>query len=261
MFRKSLITVMALATLSCGAAEDVAKPELKDVENNLKATNTMFSNASVIVYRELSSENMPGLYEASIDGQSLVVTADGKKAIVGEVFDLKTMANLTRAERQKGQVLLAKQEIAKLQEDDFVTYPAVGESIGQLYIFSDTTCGYCRKLHLEVEDYQNAGIDVKYIPYPRSQLVEGELAFEQMKQVMCADDKLEAMTKIKAGQDNNQYVKASYGEACVESVRKGQEAGRNIGLQGTPFMYLSEGKNQIVPGYQASSFVINMFER
>lgn len=259
MIKKFLVVFFTLGCISGGllAQED----NLKVVELNLKKANPNFASATVVVIRELSSENLPGLYEASIDGQSLVVTKDGTRAIVGEVYDLQNMVNLTRIEKQKGQIGLVQNEIAKLNEEDFVIYSASSPKIGELYIFSDTTCGYCKKLHKEIGDYQAAGIEVKYIPYPRSALVDGELAFENLKQVMCADDKPMAMTKIKAGTDNGEFVKDNYAEACVESVRKGQMAGRMVGLEGTPFMYLSEGDMRIIPGYQPSNRIIALFEK
>lgn len=283
MFKKTLLAVLSVTLMSCGDASDDTKSEsianaelenrarasqssddskvsLAEVEANLKTVNPRFANASIVVYRELSSLNLTGLYEASIDGQALVVTADGNTAIVGDVYSLSTMTNLTRSEKQKGQVLLAEQEIEKLSEDDFVTYPATGEKVGQMYVFSDTTCGYCKKFHKEIADYQQAGIEVKYIPYPRSGLREGDPAFERMKQVMCAEDKKLAMTEIKAGTDNGAYLKESYPDACVESIVKGQVAGRNIGLQGTPFIYLEDANIQIVPGYQASENLIPLFK-
>ncbi|MFT5276696.1 MAG: thiol:disulfide interchange protein DsbC [Glaciecola sp.] len=250
------------AVLSCFSSILLAQgSDLRKVENNLRKANAQFEAATVNVVRELSAENFPGLYEARIDGQSLIVTKDGTRAIVGEVFDLQNMVNLTRKEMQKGQLGLVQQEIAKLSENDFVTYPASGETIGKLYVFSDTTCGYCKKLHKEVKDYQSAGIEVNYIPYPRSQLIDGEPAFENLKQIMCASDKLDAMDRIKAGTDEGDFVKTTYEASCVDSVRKGQLAGRTVGLEGTPFMYLSEGNVQIIPGYQPSERIIDMFQK
>ena len=255
--------LLALAAISCivSSISYAQQSDLQEVEKNLKTVNAQFADSAVVVMRELSSEKLPGLYEVTIDGQSLVVTKDGTRAVLGELFDLQKMINLTRIEKQKGQLVLVQQEIVKLTESDFVTYPAKGESIGQLYVFSDTTCGYCKKLHLEVADYQNAGIDVKYIPYPRSQLVDGQPAFENMKQVMCAKDKTDAMTKIKAGTDNGQFVQTTYDAECVESIRKGQAAGRKVGLEGTPFMYLTKGAIQIIPGYQPSENIIPLFTK
>jgi thiol:disulfide interchange protein DsbC len=264
MKRENMIKInfLVIAAISCFASiTNAQQSELEQVEKNLRSVNTQFGRASIVVVRELSDVKFPGLYEATVDGQSLVVSKDGTMAIVGDVFDLQNMVNLTRVEKQKGQADTIEQEIATLSDNDLVIYPAKGKSIGQLYVFSDTTCGYCKKLHLEVEDYQNAGIDVKYIPYPRSQLVDGEPAFENMKQVMCAKDKLDAMTKIKAGTDNGEFVKESYAEECVQSIRKGQVAGRNVGLEGTPFMYLTKGDTRIIPGYQSSKIIISLFTK
>lgn len=283
MFKKTLLALFSMTLMSCGDATNDATADtaataevskslgvntgivdknlsLDEVKANLAAANVRFGGANIVVHRELSELNLPGLYEASIDGQALVVTSDGKTAIVGDVFSLSTMTNLTRLEKQKGQVVLAEQEIAKLDESDFVTYPVSGTKVGQLYVFSDTTCGYCKKLHLEIENYQQAGIEVKYIPYPRSALMDGEPAFERMKQVMCAEDKTKAMTEIKAGTDNGAYVKESYPDSCVDSIRKGQLAGRKVGLKGTPLMYLVGTDIQIIPGYQASENVISLFK-
>ena len=282
MFKKTLLALCSVTIIACGGASTdtnsnlpvTAQPanslesqpapikknvSLAEVEANLQVANARFANANIVIHRELSALGLPGLYEASLDGQGLVVTADGQTAIVGDVFSLSTMTNLTRLEKQKGQVVLAKQEIAKLDESDFVTYPANGKRIGQLYVFSDTTCGYCKKLHKEVEEYQQAGIEVKYIPYPRSALMDGEPAFERLKQVMCAEDKRIAMTEIKEGTDNGAYVKESYADSCVDSIRKGQLAGRKVGLQGTPLMYLVGADIQIIPGYQAAENVISLF--
>ena len=283
MFKKTLLALFSLSVISCGGATNDAKGDaavttevttsldtqaplaknklsLAEVKANVEAANVRFGGANIVVHRELSDLDLPGLYEASIDGQALVVTSDGKTAIVGDVFSLSTMTNLTRLEKQKGQALLVEQEIAKLDESDFVTYPVSGKKVGQLYVFSDTTCGYCKKLHREIENYQQAGIEVKYIPYPRSALMDGEPAFERMKQVMCAEDKTVAMTEIKAGTDNGAYAKDAYADTCVDSIRKGQMAGRKVGLEGTPLMYLVGADIQIIPGYQASENVISLFK-
>ncbi|GAC29341.1 DsbC family protein [Brumicola pallidula] len=259
MIIRSLLILVAMTSFANVAYAQ--QSDLEQVENNLRNANAQFGSARIVVVRELSNEKFPGLYEVNVDGQSLVVSKDGTRAIVGDVFDLEKMINLTRIEKQKGQVVIVEQEIAKLDKNDFVIYPAKGKSIGQLYVFSDTTCGYCKKLHLEVQDYQNAGIDVKYIPYPRSELVDGQPAFENMKQVMCAKDKAAAMTKIKAGTDNGEFVQESYAQECVDSVIKGKMAGQNVRLEGTPFMYLTKGQIQIVPGYQPSENIISLFTK
>lgn len=252
-------TLFIISFLGFSAFLNAQESVLVEVASNLKNVNPRFANSSVVVVRELSEHKLPGLYEAQLDGQSLVVTKDGTVAIIGDVFNLEKMINLTRVEKQKGQLVLVEKALENLSDADLVVYPAKGKSIGQLYVFSDTTCGYCKKLHLEVENYQNAGIDVKYIPYPRSDLRDGEPAFENLKQVMCASDRASAMTDIKAGKDGGKYIQENYDEACVQTIIKGRIAGEKVGLEGTPFMYLSKGDMQIIPGYQSSDIIISLF--
>jgi len=38
-------------------------------------------------------------------------------------------------------------------------------------------------------------------------------------------------------------------------------AGGNVELEGTPFMYLSKGAIQIIPGYQPSKNIIALFTK
>ena len=92
------------------------------------------------------------------------------------------------------------------------------------------------------------GIEVKYIPYPRGGAIEGSLGYEQAKQFMCANDTKLAIDSMKKGYAGYTYLKESYPDACVEEVFNGLRAGHEIGLSGTPFIYLSNGI--AIPGYQ-----------
>ena len=51
-----------------------------------------------------------------------------------------------------------------------VVYPAEGETKSKDYIFTDVDCGYCRKLHKEVPALNKAGIEVRYLAFPRGGL-------------------------------------------------------------------------------------------
>lgn len=37
-------------------------------------------------------------------------------------------------------------------------------------VFTDITCGYCRKLHEQMKDYNALGITVRYLAFPRQGL-------------------------------------------------------------------------------------------
>lgn len=38
-----------------------------------------------------------------------------------------------------------------------------------IYVFTDADCGYCRKFHSEIDEVNALGIEVRYLPWPRSE--------------------------------------------------------------------------------------------
>jgi thiol:disulfide interchange protein DsbC len=257
--KAKILATAVMSIMMCSFAN--ATDDFSKIESSLRQVNDgRFKDSNVKVVRKVDLVGANGLYEVTIDGQTLVTTEDGKYGIIGDLFDLENMINLSAEERNKAMVDVVKAEIPKLSDDDMVVFPSTtGETKGSLYVFTDPTCGYCQKLHQEVEQYSSAGIAVKYIPYPRSALEDGQAGYEQTKQIMCADDKLEAMTKIKDGSHGGTFVKESYDDECVAKVAKGKELGMKVGLSGTPFLYLSTG--EVIPGYQPVANVISMFSK
>ena len=73
-------------------------------------------------------------------------------------------------------------------------------------VFTDVDCGYCRKLHKEIDEYNQLGISIKYAAYPRSGL--GTQAFSKMVSAWCSDDPKDSLTKLK----NDKKVSSSFCE-------------------------------------------------
>lgn len=180
-------------------------------------------------------ENTPiaGLYQVKIGNNYAYVTEDGDFVLVGELIDLKTGTNLTRKAQGKDNLEL----LADFPEKDMVIFPADGETKATITIFSDTTCQYCRKLHTEVPVLQKAGVTVRYIAYPRGGL--RSLGYESLKSVWCAPDRREAMN-IAKGLSKGSLPAGSCKEA--HAVVAGFEIGNNLGIQGTPTIYLPDGQ-------------------
>lgn len=59
-----------------------------------------------------------------------------------------------------------KKLLAALPESFTVNWPAENKKV-DLYVFSDPTCGYCKKLHQALPVLNQAGISVRYFMYPR----------------------------------------------------------------------------------------------
>lgn len=251
----------AFVALLCFANVALAEDEqkLRQVEQNIKkANNGRFADTPVTVYSKLEQPGFENLYIAVIGGQPIVIDESGTLAVVGKLIDLDKGSDLSARYINKDQLDKAKNEFASLSDDDVVLFPAKGESKGEMYVLTDPTCGYCRKLHGEIDILNNAGIDVKYVVYPRSALVDGETPYEQTKQIMCARDKRDALDKLKKQTDSGMFEQANYAKECVERVHRGRAVGDSLGISGTPFIYLSTG--EIIGGYQPAETLVNYFK-
>ena len=87
-----------------------------------------------------------GLYEVMLGPTVLYMTADGRYAFRGDIFDLQGRANLTS--RRRTEARLAAFHDAEKGAIDFA--PADGKIAHKLYVFTDVDCGYCRKMHGEI---------------------------------------------------------------------------------------------------------------
>jgi thiol:disulfide interchange protein DsbC len=89
-----------------------------------------------------------------------------------------------------------------------------------------------------MSEYNALGIKVRYMAFPRSGL-DSE-SFDKAVNVWCADDRKQAMTDSKSGA-NIEVNK------CVNPIKNHFEAGRRLGVTGTPALFLESG--QLLPGY------------
>jgi thiol:disulfide interchange protein DsbC len=50
-----------------------------------------------------------------------------------------------------------------------IEYKSANEKY-RLAVFTDITCGYCQKLHHDLQSYLDAGISIKFLAFPRAGL-------------------------------------------------------------------------------------------
>ncbi|RJE76547.1 thiol:disulfide interchange protein [Pseudoalteromonas sp. MSK9-3] len=195
-----------------------------------------FSNLGVIV-KSISDSPIANLKTVITDKGVLYASADGKYLVQGTVIDLENRENITEGALSG----LRKEGVADYQESTIV-YKAENEK-HQITVFTDITCGYCRKLHRELDDYLAAGITVKYMAFPRGGL-RGS-GYEDLRNVWCAKDAAQAMTDAKAGQAVAKV------ENCNAPVAEHYELGQSFGITGTPAIILEDGT--LIPGYQPAA--------
>ncbi|MGO1249609.1 DsbC family protein [Psychrobacter sp.] len=177
---------------------------------------------------------MDGIYWVTAEGlPSFFTDKSGKHIIqgqiiaVGEGTPVDISAELTANTVQEA--------LAAVDKEEMVIYPAVGETKAVVYSFTDADCPYCTKLHEEIDDINESGIEVRYLAWPRSQA-----SVPKMEAVWCSEDRNAAMDQAKIGAN----VQAP---SCDNPVQAHMELGARLGVRGTPAIFTETG--QQVGGY------------
>lgn len=236
MFKKLFLSI-AIISVSINSFADTAEIDKKDPKDSIKESFQNFFGGNIITY----------IADAKIDNSYLVLLNDGTKmiyfkdtnyAVVGDLYNLKDRKNMTNT-------IMAdynKEVISKIK-DNGINYPVKDgvEKLDTVYVFTDPSCGYCRKLHNDLEEYSAAGINLVYIPYSRSG--EGTKSYKELVDVWCSVDKKAAMDLAKSdkGEEIKNLEGYSVTEECAKNVADGENYGRQLGIQGTPALFSSNG--------------------
>ncbi|MFU2509658.1 MAG: bifunctional protein-disulfide isomerase/oxidoreductase DsbC [Pseudoalteromonas prydzensis] len=197
---------------------------------------TKFAELGVTV-KQISPSPVAGLKELITDKGVLYASADGQYLMQGTLIDLNNRNNLTE-QALNG----VRQEGLAQYEDSMIVYKAKNEK-HSITVFTDISCGYCRKLHRELDDLLEAGITVKYLAFPRGGL-QGS-GYADLMNVWCAKDQQEAMTAAKSGADTKVMA------GCHAPVAEHYQLGQSFGINGTPAIILEDGT--MIPGYQPAA--------
>lgn len=176
---------------------------------------------------------VPGIYEVTIGSHIVYVTGDGRYMFQGELLDVNKRVSLTEPRRRQ----MIKQLMDGVSEDEMIVYePARPRHT--ITVFTDIDCGYCRKLHNEIQDYLDAGIRVRYMFFPRAGA--GSKSWQKAEAVWCAKDRRAALTAAK----NNKPIDM---KTCDNPIKEHMQLVDKLGARGTPFIVLEDGETQ--PGY------------
>jgi thiol:disulfide interchange protein DsbC len=102
----------------------------------------------------------------------------------------------------------------------------------RLTVFTDIDCGYCRRMHQQMAEYNRLGIAIEYLFFPRAGA--GSDAWDKAVTVWCSDDRQKALTDAKAGVALDK-------KQCSNPVEADYQLGNRIGVTGTPAVYSSGG--------------------
>ena len=186
-----------------------------------------------------------GMYELARGSDIIYVTSDARYAIAGDLYDMNGDANLS--ERRRRDVRL--QVMAAVPESQMVVFSPKDPKY-TVTVFTDVDCTYCRKLHSEIAKYNDLGIRVRYMFYPRSG--PDTESWAKAEAVWCSADRNDALTRAKRGEQ----IKAP---KCANTpVARDYEIGQDIGLRGTPGILLANG--ELMPGYMSPAKLVSKLQ-
>ncbi len=194
----------------------------------------------------IKQSQVEGLFVVDIgDLQPIYASKDGNFFLYGEMYAIKNgeLLNTTKQEISLNRRAILDSE---LSEKDFITFAATDEK-HVITVFTDVDCGYCRKFHGEIEDYNAQGITVNYVAFPRSGL-ESE-SYNKIVSVWCSSDPKGITTALKEGRDPALKL-------CQDHpVEDHYLLGQRIGITGTPAIISSSG--DLLPGYLPPMELLN----
>jgi len=181
----------------------------------------------------INPSKISGLYEVTVGSNIIYVSEDGHYLIQGHLIDVKNKKDLTEDKL----ALTRRLALDKIGEDQMIIFRPK-KSLHTVSIFTDIDCGYCRKLHSELDQYLAQGITIRYLFYPRAG--KGSESYNKAVSVWCADDRNAALTQAKKGN-----IPPS--KTCPNPVDKQMQLGEDFGVRGTPMIVTEKGN--IFPGY------------
>jgi thiol:disulfide interchange protein DsbC len=178
---------------------------------------------------ELHASAMPGVLELMQGTDAIYVSADGRYAIAGDLYDLRSKDDLTESRRRQ----VRRDLLASISESQMVIFGSAREPY-TVTVFTDLDCAYCRKLHSEIAQFNQMGIRVRYLLFARSG--PDSPSWTRAEQVWCAADRNEALTRAKRGETLD-------AQPCADTpLARNYALGKSMGVTGTPAIVLSNGE-------------------
>ena len=207
-----------------GSDADRLVAKLQALQADLKVESVAPSPANGLLRVELAG------------GAYLYATADTQHLLVGDLYEFNDdgLVNLTEAHRA-----VQRQDLmAKVDVDDMIVFSPKGRPKAAVTIFTDVDCSYCRKLHMEMDEINALGIEVRYLAFPRAG--PGSRSYEKIVSAWCSTDRNQAITLLKQGKNIPERT-------CPSPVADQYALGQVMGITGTPALVTAVG--ELLPGY------------
>lgn len=217
--KKTQIALLALSLFAGSAMADDAS--LKSSLEKIGATNV-----------RLSDSPLPGFRLAISNEGILHISENGQYVVQGNF-------NVLELKNGKATDITHKAQMASLNalSNEMIIYPAKQEK-HVVTVFMDITCHYCHILFENVKAYNEEGITLRFLAFPRAG-VNTQTA-KQMEAIWQAKDRMKALEDAEAGNLPKELKTPNL-------VKKHYELGIQFGVTGTPYMVTDKG--EVIGGY------------
>ena len=218
---------LAGVLLAVSLAVEAADVDYSNVEERIRSLAPQAASIAI------SETPIAGLLMVQIGGDIVYATADGKYLVQGRVIDMDTREDLTEGAKSD----VRRELLATADTKTQITFAPV-EPKYDLTVFTDIDCGYCRKLHAQIDEYNQQGIAIHYMAFPRAGV--GSHSYDKAVSVWCGSDQRDAMTQAKLGAEPDPLQ-------CDNPIEEQYKLGIDLGVSGTPSLLTADGT--MIPGY------------
>lgn len=254
---KKLIPALLMALTAYTSASQLPQAnEIEQIKSKLiNISPTQFSDIRV------EPSIVDGYYQAiSKNGAKVYTNKDVTTFISGDliIVDGVELKNATAQENRLRNKKIVDDLVSKYN-NTLVYYPTLAkEKVTSIYVFTDFTCPYCKKLHQNLQQFLENGIEVHYIPFPRNTMAD-VMAVKGLQKIICSPDKKAAFDLAFA--DPKRYALESQRQplSCPEAIDilNIHNYADLLGIQGTPTAFTENG-SKITGFNSAQSFAIEI---
>lgn len=235
-FTPRRVAIMAASIMMGWGTLSMATDKTPDALKNLTLAGEK------VAVQQIEPAPMNGIYRVVLQsGEAFYADASGRFLVVGDMYENtpQGLINITERAQARERIALLK----NINVHDTIVYKPAGKVSAVITVFTDGTCAYCRKLHEELPALTKAGVEVHYMAFPRKG-PESDSA-RQLAQVLCSKQPTEALSAVMRGDSLS-----NDGQRCQGRVTQQFELGRQLGVRGTPAIFLEDGR--LLSGYAPS---------
>ena len=243
---KSVLAILGLALMLVVVSASHAQNRDQSLRGKLEQAIEVASQGQLKIV-SLKPTPLATIYEVELNtGEVLYSDISGDYLFAGDMYRAGDAGLVNISTRAKQERSLTK--IAAIPVDEMIIFtPDVVKA--SITVFTDVDCTYCRKLHSELDDLMEKGIEVRYLAYPRGGVEAA--SYDKMISVWCSDDRKKSLTQAKNGQNLP-------ADDCDSPVMAHHALGNELGISGTPALIFPDGT--VIPGYMDADRLATMLK-